>query len=420
METIKLAIISDIHVGLDARGKDLCPEPPPVPKTVRNKYDRKPENAYRQKFVNYIRQEGITADYLVLPGDLTNKAHPPQVAIASEFILQAANALEVPHDKIVFSPGNHDVDWSRYDSTDTTGTLWQQRYNNIGHSNYHFRQLVDQGHGDIFLPPHFNAWNFGDLLAISYNSASHDSPVPEDEVHHGLIDPDDLDAIREYLESIDLTDDCLRLFLVHHHPIEFVNPIHKIPDFSLMTNAENLLALLHEHNFDLIIHGHKHHPRFETHSTQTYPHLPIFCSGSFSIEIDSGWAGTITNQFHLVMVEGRAGTGNRIRGKIMNWANTNSRGWFPSEELSCGIHHIVPFGNYVTPEDLDSILEPFIREKFTRYDCVLWKHVLREFPELEHLPVQSSEAAFKRLAITLDCEIFLNTSIHGLMLSRKD
>ncbi|MFA6470689.1 MAG: metallophosphoesterase [Candidatus Latescibacterota bacterium] len=395
---MNLAVISDLHVGLAARSKDLCPEPPTTSRNHRAKYDSKTDNSYRQKFVEFVKREVITADYLVLPGDITDKADPREVRIASEFVLQASDALGVPHDKIIFVPGNHDVDWSVFDPNDDTGVRWGQRYDPIGHCNFHFRQRIGQGDGDILSPPHFIAWAFDNLLAVCYNSASHDSPVSEDVAHHGLADPTHLDAICEYIKHIGHSDDQVRLFLVHHHPLDFATPIPRTPDFSLMTNAESLLTLLHEYGFDLLIHGHRHHPRFETHNTQTYPHLPILCSGSFSVEIDTQWAGTIDNQFHLVTVSGRGGIENRINGKITSWTNNHCRGWIPSEESTSGIHHVIPFGSYVMPRELDARLEPFIRQWLKTHDHILWKQIVEEFPDLEHLPLNSALEAFKRMA----------------------
>ena len=165
-----------------------------------------------------------------------------------------------------------------------------------------------------------------------------------------------------------------------------------------MTNAEALLSLLHEDSFDLLIHGHRHHPRFETHSTKTYPHLPVLCSGSFSVEIDTEWAGTIDNQFHLVEVTGRAGSENRITGTVTSWSNNRCKGWVASEESTSGIHHIIPFGSYVMPNELDARLEPFIKQWLTTHDHILWRQIVEEFPDLQHLPLNSAIAAFKRIA----------------------
>lgn len=416
-----LAVMSDLHVGLAARAKDLCPEPPANKRKNRTRYNSKSDDAYAEKFLDFIRRDGeeIRADYLILPGDLTNAGKPSEVKIASKLILQAADALGVAHDKIVFTPGNHDLDWSRHDLGDDTGISWGDRYNALGHSTFHFREIIDRGIGDVLAPPYFIAWTFDDLITIAYNSSSQDNPLGTDHIHHGFADPDHIDALRAYLQSITIPDDTLRLFLVHHHPLDFSDPIPSF-DFSLMQNADNLLDLLHEFRFDLIIHGHKHHPRFETHTTSTYPHLPILCSGSFSVEIDTQWSGTVENQFHLVEVNGRTGTENRIQGNIVSWANNRARGWIPSDEFTHGIHHISPFGNYVMPDKLDALIESFIRTHLYKHPDVQWKHVLDEFPHLEHLPAKSAEAAFSRLATKFDYDFFAKTAMHQLMLSGKE
>jgi predicted phosphodiesterase len=296
-----------------------------------------------------------------------------------------------------------------FDPSDDTGVRWGQRYEPLGYTGFHFRNIINQGEGDVLSPPHFIAWNFEDLVAVAYNSASHDKPIPEDAAHHGLADPQHLDAIRMYLTRIGPPDGRVRLFLVHHHILDFNNPIPRISDFSLMTNAENLLSLLHETGFDLLIHGHLHHPRFETHSTQTYAPLPILCSGSFSVEIDTLWAGTIDNQFHLVTINGRDGSENLITGKIKSWSNNRFRGWIPSDESTSGIYHVIPFGSYVMPKELDARLEPFIREWLTGHDHILWRKVVEVFPNLEHLPINSAIAAFKRIAQRLGRQTMYET-----------
>ncbi len=408
---IRLAVMSDLHVGLAARAKDLCPEPPVTARKHRDRYNRKTEDAYRRKFIEFVlnKKDEITADYLVLPGDITNRADPPEVKLSSEFILQAADALTVPHDNIVFAPGNHDVDWTAFDPNDNTGVRWGQRYIPIGHKDFHFKKLVDKGEGDVFAPPHFIVWNFKDLLVVSYNSASHDLPVNKEVAHHGLADPDHFKEMRDYLARIGPPDGRVRLFIVHHHVLNFNMPIPREADFSLITNAEGLLDLLHENSFDMLIHGHRHHPRFDTHSTATYSHLPILCSGSFSVEIDTQWAGTVDNQFHIVTIDGRDGSENLIKGKITSWTNNHYKGWIPSEESTSGIHHVIPFGSYVMPHELDARLEPFIRQWLLTHDHILWKKIIEEFPDLKHLPLNSALEAFKRMAQKLGRESMYQT-----------
>lgn len=419
MTMMTLAVMSDLHVGLAARAKDLCPKPKKHEIKKRGIYNQKIDSEYRRKFVNFVEQEKITAEYLVLPGDLTNKAIPDEAKLASEFVLQAADALKVAHDKIVFVPGNHDVDWSVLKPDDDTGIRWQQRYVPVGADQFHFKKLVDKGYGNVFSNPYFSVWTFKDLQVIGYNSASHDKPVDEDGAHHGLADPNHINEIRRYLESCNPSSDCVRIFLAHHHPVNYSDPIAEIPDFSAMTNAENLLSLLHQFRFDLFIHGHKHHPRFHAYSTDASPHLPILCSGSFSVDIDTRWAGIVDNQFHLVTVEGRSGTEKIIKGKVTSWAFKHSRGWIPSEEKTSGIHHIIPFGNYVMPNELYACLKPLAIERFREHDSLRWTHVVSKYPDLEHLPINSAIDAFDRLASELDCTPMYET-LKDLILLKKD
>lgn len=415
---MRLAVLSDLHVGLGARAKDLCPVPPASARKSRDRYNRKDEASYRRVFTDFVRGR-ITADYLVLPGDLTNQATPEEVQLASDFVLEAADAMGVPHNHIVFAPGNHDVDWSVLNSPDSTGVRWGQRYDPIGHKHFVFKTLIDAGAGNVLAPPHFSAWDFPDLLAIAYNSASHDTPMPKEDAHHGLADPAHLAAIRAFIDGLGPPTDRVRLFLVHHHLMDFADPIPATPDFSLMTNSAGLLTLLHECHFDIIIHGHTHHPRFEAHSTETYPHLPILCSGSFSVELDTRWAGTVENLFHIISVDGRSGPDNLIKGTVTSWANNRARGWIPSEDTTSGIHHCIPFGSYVMPAALDALLTPFVRDYIATHEHVRWQHVVDRFPELTHLPLKSAEAAFTRLAAELDCDKYPATAMHGLMLTKK-
>jgi hypothetical protein len=226
--------------------------------------------------------------------------------------------------------------------------------------------------------------------------------VSKEVAHHGLADPAHLAEMCKAIESLGPVDGRIRILLVHHHPLDYAEPNPVIPDFSLMTNSEQLLHICHCCKFDLVIHGHKHLPRFETHSTLTYPHLPILCAGSFSVDIDTQWAGTIDNQFHLVTINGRAGMENLICGNVTSWTNNRIKGWRASELETSGIHHVIPFGSYVMPSQLDATIEPYIKEWLKTHEHILWKDVIRHFQELEHLPIDSAIAAFKRIESTLN------------------
>ena len=381
MNKIHLAVISDIHVGDGARARDLCPEKNSkgVPSAA---YTDQVDDRYQQKFIHFVRDRNITADYLLLPGDVTHEAQPDEVKIASGFVAAAAAALEVKRDNIIFVPGNHDVDWAVLKLADSTGLRSAQRYDPIRHKDFHFNEITRRGSGSLFEAPHFTVWNYDDLLAVGYNSSHHDHP---DKQHFGLIDPAHAEELRKMLGGLQYSKTQLRLFLVHHHPLQYSSPTADAPDLSIMVNAEQLHHLLREFKFDILVHGHEHLPRFSTYSIEGSSEVAILCSGSFSVKIDTKWAGVVSNQFHLIKIEGRDEEEQLIFGHVESWSYYYAKGWVPSEAQYDGIPHIEPFGTYIRPGQLEALIRPIVESRLSSHDYVEWSWVLTQEPHLRHI-----------------------------------
>jgi predicted phosphodiesterase len=375
MKKQRLAVISDIHVGEGARAKDLCPANAPG-------RDTKPDDKYREKFIGFLKRRNLKADYLILPGDITDRAKPDEVKIASEFIGEACAALDVKPENVVFVPGNHDVDWTALDPTDTTGIRRAQRYVPIRSELFLFNAIVTRGKGSVFDAPNFTIWSDANLLIVGYNSSHHDEPK---RLHHGLIDTKHIEEMRQALIRLPIVNDQLRLFLVHHHLFQYDDPTPESPDFSIMVNAEHLQAFLREFRFDILVHGHRHLPRFTTHSLNGSPEVAVLCSGSFSVQIDTRWTGTISNQFHLITVDDRDAEENLITGRVESWSYNYVRGWVESDAAHDGIPHVEPFGTYIRPERLKSLLHPILENRFAKEQYVEWSSVLDKLPRLRHL-----------------------------------
>lgn len=375
MKKLKLAVISDIHAGEGARAKDLCPANAPG-------RDTKPDDKYMEKFLGFLKTKNLKADYLILPGDVTHRAKPDEVKIASEFIGEVCTALDVKLENVVFVPGNHDVDWSVFDPTDTTGVRRAQRYVPIRSELFRFNAIAARGKGSLFDTPHFTIWSDGDVLVVGYNSSHHDEPK---KLHHGLVAATHIEEMRQALSKLPFDEEHLRLFLVHHHPLQYDDPTPESPDSSIMVNAEQLQAFLREFRFDFLVHGHRHLPRFTTHSLNGSPEVAILCSGSFSVEIDTRWTGTISNQFHLIAVEGRDLEEHLIMGRVESWSYNYVRGWVESDAAHDGIPHVEPFGTYIRPEKLKLLLRPVLEARFAKEEYVEWVSVLDKEPRLRHL-----------------------------------
>lgn len=375
MNKLRIAVISDIHAGEGARARDLCPT---TFKTRASILD----DDYQGKFFQFVSDNCLSADYLVLPGDVTDTAHPEEVQLASEFIVAAAKALGVKETNIVFVPGNHDVDWTVMSSPDATGLRRKQRYDPIRNADYKFKAIAENPNGSLFEEPHFTFWEFPDFVAVGYNSAHHDSPK---KFHHGLIDPKHVSALRSALGKLDLSPKRLRLFLVHHHPVQYSDPVSDPPDLSIMVNAEDLERILCEFHFDILVHGHKHIPRFKTHSYNGAPDIAILCAGSFSVQIDVRWAGAINNQFHIINIDGRDDKEEMIQGEVVSWNYICSRGWEPSVKEYGGIPHVEPFGTYTRPPSIASVLRPVISDRLDDSSFVEWNWLVIKVPALRHL-----------------------------------
>jgi UDP-2,3-diacylglucosamine pyrophosphatase LpxH len=374
MKKIKLAVLSDIHAGTGARARDLCPP---------DRNATKIDDNYQDKFIRFLDKEALKADFLVLPGDVTHTAQPDEVELASSFVTRVANQLGVPVSRTIFVPGNHDVDWSVLKLPDTTGLRKTQRYDPLRHVKFQFKAILDNSTGSVLEDPHFGVWQYDELIAVGYNSSFHDDPLKSE--HHGLIDTSHLELLRSYLSTLDLSGGEVRLFLVHHHPLQYSDPTPEDPDFSIMVNSDNLLDLLREFKFDLLIHGHRHLPRFKTHSVEGATPLAVLCSGSFSVELDTRWLGAINNQFHLITIEGRDPEEEMILGRVTSWTYYYNRGWVPSKKEHDGIQHIEPFGAYMLPKRLLSLIAPILTQRFAETDYIEWRWVIEQLPQLEHL-----------------------------------
>ena len=389
MKKLQLAVISDIHVGPGARAKDLCP---PATAEWKNKFD----DGYVKKFQSFIKHMKIRADYLILPGDATDQAQPLEVELASKVILEVAQTLGVPEEHIIFVPGNHDVDWTTLSTPDPTGIRLGQRYECINHGKYTFNAITKRGRGSLFESPYYTIWESNpDLLVVGYNSSHHDQPH---QAHYGLIHPDHMELMRRDLSKFAISNDQLRLFLIHHHPIPYTDPTHDHPDLSIMINSESLLSLLREFRFDMLIHGHKHAPRFTTTSLQGGREVAILCSGSFSVDIDSRWIGCVTNQFHLVTIDERDEDEKVVKGTVESWAYTYAKGWQPSEAPHDGIAHVEQFGTYLRPGKLEAQLEPLISASLLTSPFVEWTNLAKQNPMLRHLRSEEVIRALDGLA----------------------
>lgn len=344
-------------MGAAARAVDLNPRP------EESKYA---ERDYIEKFERFVKAKDLQAAFLVVPGDITNKAAPDEFRLASKQIVRIAAALQVPSDHILFVPGNHDVDWKvlSVDPGDRSNFRLRQRYQPFEQPECLFAEALNRAAINAITDADcFCIWQFPEAIAVGLNSAFHDGP--NDAIHHGLIPAHALSKLGAELQKLEHTPTQIRIAVVHHHPVQYSDPISDEPDFSAMTNAESLLKLLEEHRFDILVHGHKHVPNFNVWQVSSYFQLPILGAGSFSYLLDSRWNGLVSNQFHVLEIHERDVNTGQLLGRLVNFTYLCGHGWRESHAGN-GIEHEIYFGGFRSEADLKVALQDEIRTRFSK------------------------------------------------------
>lgn len=406
-----IAVVSDLHVGADTRAVDMNPYADKSRSTDAN---------YVDKFIAFVVANKLSADYLLIPGDITNKAAPDEFQLASAQLRRISDALRVPADHIVFVPGNHDVDWSVMKAGGDANSKFRfsQRYAPLLQHDCIFAEIMNRAGADkLTQDPYFCAWTLPGLLIVGLNSARHDGP--DETVHHGLVLPETVAKLDDTLTKMYPRDHRLRIFIAHHHPVIYSDPIAGEPDFSAMTNAPALLEVLAKHHFDLLVHGHKHKPNFQIHQVRSHYQLGILCAGSFSYKLDYRWSGVVSNQFHRVVIHDRDPNSASIRGVVESYAYLSAHGWVKSIAASTGIEHQIYFGGFETKKSLRERLRSILKHRFQHSDYIRWSSCVEDDNDLAYVSSHLVTEILSELEVELRFKIFAPDVGEFLLLAEK-
>jgi 3',5'-cyclic AMP phosphodiesterase CpdA len=329
---MKIAIVSDLHIGLKARRFDLQVDGTPSPGVL----------AYLDEFKSFVARNGITADVLAVPGDVANHARPEEYALASLKVKEIAYLLNVDVKNILFVPGNHDVCWP---VQKIGGDFWKSK-KFLPMAEVFSPEIGDQ-FDSLFKPPFATVIELEGVLFVLLNSVFSDDYQDEDSPyipHHGAFAPETAEFLKSRMPQLQSHKPGFTVLLTHHHILPQSDPDPYWKDFSMMNNSDSLLDLIAEAGIDLVIHGHKHWPRFRGYRDAPRPHFSVLCAGSFSAQIDEAINAKVFNKFHIVELDGRDPESNAT-GTVLSWSYHGGHGWKPSRQEN-GIAHRTPFGHY--------------------------------------------------------------------------
>lgn len=385
---VGIAVISDLHIGSGAKAKDFS-----LPGASEGVVDN-----YLSEFSKFVISEGLSADYLVVPGDITNSACKPEFELASERISQIALCLGVPESKILFCPGNHDVDWetvrlmSSLDHPESQ--IIKGKYFNFHTEGGLFSRNLLNAKGRFDESPYLAVWEFEDVIVYALNTSVFDGP--EKRPHCGEVRPEQLALIDKYLEGVDKTDK-LKFFMFHHHPIQYLDATFTAPDFSVMSNAAGLLDLLSKYEFDFVVHGHKHIPRFNMEIKDSGHPLSILCAGSFSASLDNKYFDAVGNRFHLIEFHDRCELSNYARGSVKTWTHFVGGGWTPSLRRP-GAEHQQSFGAFLPRAQLIEKIRVQFEKEFVSAQYLKWSDFALANPEFKYFTSEALRVSLKEVA----------------------
>ncbi|HAS3641841.1 TPA: metallophosphoesterase, partial [Vibrio cholerae] len=162
MEAMKILVISDLHVGEGAICTDLS--------------IGTGQNAVKQNFLSELKalasRESLEADYLLVTGDITDRALPEEFALAAKKIKEIAGFFNISDvNRILFVPGNHDSNWAEekrvleINSSDIDLAI-REKYRSIKDEPMFESILRNTNYGCFYKEPYFTIWEFEDLNVV--------------------------------------------------------------------------------------------------------------------------------------------------------------------------------------------------------------------------------------------------------------
>lgn len=397
--TLRIAIVSDLHVFGEKKPEAAAPSW--LPASASTSPSAENPLAHLRKL---IEEEAISAEILIVPGDMANAASKIGLKAAWGFIQEIKTWLNAK--ELYATVGNHDLD-SR-GQEEESGQDFDPK-GNVQLLDPPF-PYDDEQRDNQYWARNFCITQSNDVTLLNINSCAFHGYLSEkqslDEYNHGRISGTTRRQIEQQINQLDKTQ--INIALMHHHP--FQHKEFKFEDHEAAKGGAELIQMIESFpsaNW-IIIHGHRHAPNLMVApGSGTAPY--IFSAGSFSVSIDPRILHNCDNQFYVIefdLEETRRRKGG-IYGIVHSWT-WNASGWFASPPRS-KIPMKSGFGVRLQPHELaqriyeyvSSIKEPFVTVSEVIRD---------ELPELRFVLPNDIKGALKHLKEAFDVPVTINES----------
>lgn len=335
----RIAVFSDIHCGKLSRTKVFS-----VPGEERVDVDE--EHEYEKGLVELLEHE--RPDYFFIAGDLTSVGSPQEFLYCEKEIIELADKISLPYDHIICCTGNHDVDWSTCNlknaipsTSSDISNLRKEKYQRL---SSHLPLLCLDKMNNKYINgdspvPFSGVYETDDFIVIMLNTGWLCEPHKKEEskyYSHGRLSEEQLKWF-ETTASKYVDDSRKRIVLMHHHAFNYKYPIVGL-DLSLIAEGAEFVEIAERFGIDLVIHGHRHHPRVKTYLADNGRRpITFFCAGSLAVNADHRLGGEIPNTVHFIDID------KELDYFVLhNYSYTNSDGWYPMKDSTQ-----TPLDNYM-------------------------------------------------------------------------
>lgn len=382
-KTLKLAIISDLHYR---RHEATNPCRPAIASQGAH---ADPMSGLlkiiKEQNLSSNSDDHIQADYLLCPGDITDRAGAEPFEYAWGQLKELQEALGARH--LITTTGNHEVDsrtGAEYDRPGNTEIITDPLKMLQKLRDYPSTALIKNDRRWVYWGRGYEFIEEEGVLFLLINSSHYHWTTRAIEYERGRIGEVALEELRQEI-ALKVNSDRNRVFVVllHHHPIP-----HQDLDIELgtieMTNGSRLMQVLGDSGVVwIVIHGHKHHARLIT-AQGAYARPVVFAAGSFGAQLDGALATKTRTQFYILSAE--------IEDQSITPKATGTlsvRAWSGTEwDISTKIAHGLPdgCGFHIPDLDLQQLAEQIkllISSEESSY--LSWSETVRAIPNLKCL-----------------------------------
>lgn len=370
MNTLEIAVLSDLHAFDDPQGKE---DPSYLSVSLP---DTEPGKHPIAGLLRLIETQPLKADLVVCPGDLGDKARPVAIKYAWASLQRIRQALNAEH--LAVATGNHDCDSRHaYNSYDAKGVLQALD------PPYPLHSETDN---DKYWARNFAyIENTAYRLVVLNSSAYHGNA--DSEYQHGRVSDATVERLRASLAV--LSPKPVNILLCHHHP----QPHSELGlgEADIMMNGQQLLDLLGSGDFGqwIVIHGHKHHPKLSYAGGGGSTPI-VFAAGSLSAILKPPLSSTVKNQFYMMHIPLDYLDEFGLVGTIRSWEWAPGRGWLPSASQS-QLPPLCGFGTRANPILLARQIAKFVDDRMR------WSDLCEKMPVIRFLIPQDMEVLRKQL-----------------------